>query len=146
MAAGSTFGEAFIPIGATRAGSERKTLTEALHNLRAVVAWKIFGIDNETAKASAVPSATTLLGFVHHLAWVEAWWFQHVYARQHVDYPFNWSKDEGVEFRMTEKHAVEEVRGIYEANVVRSNEIIAPAPDFETAVQVADNEYSPVGF
>ena len=58
----------FESLTANRAGSEYDVLFETLHNLRSVVAWKLANLDDATAKASVVPSATTLLGLVHHLA------------------------------------------------------------------------------
>jgi uncharacterized damage-inducible protein DinB len=126
---------------ASQAGTEREVLTETLQNLRAVVAWKLSGIDDETAKRSVVDSATTLLGLVHHLAWVEAWWFQDVFAGADVDYPFDWDADPDAEFRMGGNDTVESILDVYEQNVVRANEIIAAA-ELDATVEANDREYS----
>ena len=125
----------------SKAGTERETLTGTLSNLRAVVAWKLAGLDDEMAKRSMVDSATTLLGLVHHLAWVEAWWFQHIFAGEIVDYPFGWDEDADAEFRMTDDHTVESVLDVYERNVAKSDEIIAVA-DLGATVKPKKTEYS----
>lgn len=125
-----------------KTGSEREVLAGILHNLRAVVAWKLWGLDDETAKRSIVASATTLLGLVHHLAWVEAWWFQEVFAGDEVDYPFDWSIDPDAEFRMTDEHTIDGVLDVYERNVVRSNEIIAAAPSLDAIASADGADYS----
>ena len=142
MAEPTTPGEVLHPIPYARAGCERETLVETLHNLRAVVAWKLAGLDDESAKASLVSSLTTPLGVVNHLAWVEAWWFQEVFTKAEVDYPFDWDDDADAEFRMTDDHTVANVLRVYEDNVLRSNEIIADAESLESTVRRGEREFS----
>ena len=48
--------------------------------LRATLLWKIEGLDDDQLRTSLVPSATTLLGIVKHLARVEHQWFTIVFA------------------------------------------------------------------
>ena len=127
---------------ATTSASERDTLTGTLRNLRAVVAWKLAGLDDEKAKRSVVDSATTLLGIVHHLAWVEAWWFQEVFAGEEVEYPFVWGAGSDAEFHMTDDDTIESILDVYERNVIRSNEIVGAAPDLDATVEANDTEYS----
>ena len=115
---------------------------ETLKNLRAVVAWKLAGLDDETAKQSVVDSATTLLGIVHHLAWVEAWWFQEVFGGRSVEYPFDWDADPDAEFRMSDAHTIVGILDVYERNVIRSNELIDAAPDLDTTGRRGDTDYS----
>ena len=132
----------FESLTANRAGSEYDVLFETLHNLRSVVAWKLANLDDATAKASVVPSATTLLGLVHHLAWVEAWWFQSVFAGRDVDWPFDRDEDRDAEFRMRDEHTVDGILDVYERNVVISNEIISSAPSLDVTVKPGETEYS----
>ena len=99
--------EALQTRATAKTGTEREVLTQIPRNLRAVVAWKLAGLDEESAKRSMVASATTLLGIVHHLAWVEAWWFQEVFAGRGVKYPFDWDADPDAEFRMSDAHTIE---------------------------------------
>ena len=129
-------------LSTSKTGSEREVLTEILHNLRAVVAWKLDGLDDTTAKQSVVDSATTLLGIVHHLAWVEAWWFHQVFAGEDVDYPFDWDADSDAEFRMGDHHTIEGVLDVYERNVVRSNQIIAAAASLDATAEANGTSYS----
>lgn len=110
-------------------GTEREVISGIFRNLRGVVAWKLDGLDDDTAKASVVESATTLLGIAHHLAWVEAWWFQEVFAGLTVEYPFDWEEDSDAEFRMSDEHTVESVLAVYERNARLSDDIIDAAPD-----------------
>jgi len=126
----------------SRTETEREVLTQILRNLRAVVAWKLAGLDDETAKRSVVDSATTLLGIVHHLAWVEAWWFQEVFAGENVEYPFDWDADADAEFRMTDRHTIEGILDVYEGNVVRSDELIDSAPGLDAVGRRGDTENS----
>ena len=59
-------------------GSEREVLTGFLDMHRGIVANKLGGLTDEDARRSLVPSATTLLGLVKHLASVEREWFGQV--------------------------------------------------------------------
>ncbi|MFN2526861.1 MAG: DinB family protein, partial [Actinomycetota bacterium] len=66
-------------------GSERQLLNEYLDWYRAAILRKIDGASDEMLRARLVPSKTTLLGIVKHLAWVEIWWFQIVFAGRDVE-------------------------------------------------------------
>ena len=57
------------------AGSERELLATFLDVYRGIVAGKLAGLGEEDARRRLVPSATTLLGLVRHLAAVEREWF-----------------------------------------------------------------------
>lgn len=48
--------------------------------MRATLLWKIEGLSDAQLRTSLVPSATTLLGMVKHLARVEHQWFTMVFA------------------------------------------------------------------
>lgn len=106
------------------------------------MAWKLAALDDETAKRSVVDSATTLLGIVHHLAWVEVWWFQEVFAGENVEYPFDWDADADAEFRMTDRHTIGGILDVYEHNVVRSDELIDSASGLDAVGRRGDTEYS----
>jgi hypothetical protein len=57
------------------AGSEREVLATFLDLHRGIVAGKLAGLADEDAGRRLVPSETTLLGLVKHLAAVEREWF-----------------------------------------------------------------------
>ncbi len=56
------------------AGPEFETLRGILGDQRSLMLWKLDGLDREQASRPMVPSGTSLLGMVKHLAWVERWW------------------------------------------------------------------------
>jgi hypothetical protein len=64
------------------AGAERELLATFLDVYRGIVAGKLAGLGDEDARRRLVPSATTLLGLVKHLAAVEREWFGLVLGRR----------------------------------------------------------------
>ena len=56
-------------------GDEAETLAGFLDFHRATLLWKLEGLDDEQLRRPMVPSGTSLLGLVKHLAYVERWWF-----------------------------------------------------------------------
>lgn len=52
-------------------GGEKESLRVALDRHRDVVLWKLEGLDDDALRRPMVPSGTTLLGLVKHLAGVE---------------------------------------------------------------------------
>ena len=59
---------------------ERAMLTGYLDYHRGVLLWKIDGVGDDDLRRPMVPSGTSLLTLVKHLAGVERWWFQQVFA------------------------------------------------------------------
>lgn len=62
-------------------------LSAFLDRYRETMLWKLEGLTKEQASARLVPSASTLLGIVKHLAYVERWWFQMNFAGDPVGFP-----------------------------------------------------------
>lgn len=60
------------------AGTEAETLAGFLDYQRATLAYKTSGLDAAAMAVSIAPSSMTLAGIVHHLAWVEQYWFVEV--------------------------------------------------------------------
>jgi len=56
-------------------GGEKESLQVSLDRHRDVVLWKLEGLDDEQLRRPMVPSGTSLLGLVKHLASVEYGWF-----------------------------------------------------------------------
>ncbi len=119
------------------AGSERDTLTATLHNLRVVVEWKLDGLDEEQARRPMVPSGTSLLGLVQHLAGVELYWFVEHVAAGDADLPDDlrrwWNAvkeawqagDDDTEWRIDDADTTSSVLNRYEAAIEVSDRIIA---------------------
>ena len=60
---------------------EKTTLLAALQSHRDVMLWKLDGLSDEQIRRPLVPSGTTLLGLVKHLANVEYGWFCETFGR-----------------------------------------------------------------
>jgi uncharacterized damage-inducible protein DinB len=63
-------------------GDERANLVHGLRRHRAVVVWKLQGLDDEQLRRPMTPSGTNLLGLVKHLAAVEYGWFCSTFGRE----------------------------------------------------------------
>jgi uncharacterized damage-inducible protein DinB len=103
-------------------------LSAFLDRYRETILWKLNGLTKEQASARLVPSVTTLLGIVKHLAYVERWWFQMNFAGDPVGFP--WPKDEpdeDIDFRVTETETIESIGALYQQEIARSREIVAGA-------------------
>jgi len=72
---------------------EKALLQEFVRQQRGAVIEKARGIDDAAAAARLVPSLTTIVGVVNHLAGVERWWLR-VNMAGESDVPLPWSKDD----------------------------------------------------
>ena len=108
---------------------ELGTLGRYLDVYRDVVRWKVGGVDLEAAKRPMVPSGTSLLGVVKHLAYVERWWFQSVIAGDDVDFPDWGTDDPDADFRITDEETIESVLAFYDGECERSRQILAGLDD-----------------
>jgi uncharacterized damage-inducible protein DinB len=66
---------------------ERTMLTAFLDYLRDRMIAKLDGLDDEQARRSLVPSGTSLLGLLKHLAVVEMGWFRWSFVGEDFDLP-----------------------------------------------------------
>jgi hypothetical protein len=106
-------------------GTEREVLEAFLDFYRGVVVRKLRGVSGTEARRRLVPSDTTLLGIVKHLAGVESDWFQRRLDQQPVPrltggggYPDeSWSIGDG--------ESVESVIAGYEESCARSRDAAA---------------------
>ncbi len=85
--------------------TEKETLVGVLNELRAVMLWKLDGLDREQASRPMVPSGTSLLGIVKHLAWVERWWFVDFIGGEKLDYPWS-EEDPDADFRVEDHETI----------------------------------------
>jgi uncharacterized damage-inducible protein DinB len=103
-------------------------LSAFLDRYRETILWKLEGLSTEQASARLVPSVTTLLGVVKHLAFVERWWFQMNFAGDPVGFP--WPEDEpdqDIDFRVSASDTIESVSALYQQEIARSRAIVAGA-------------------
>ncbi|HEX3630327.1 MAG TPA: DinB family protein [Candidatus Dormibacteraeota bacterium] len=109
-------------------GDEKAMLAGFLDRYRETMLWKLDGLTTEQATRRLVPSASTLLGIVKHLAYVERWWFQMSFAGGPINFP--WPEDEpdqDIDFRIQPADTVESIIALYKRESARSREIVAAA-------------------
>ena len=110
------------------AGEEKAMLSAFLDRYRETMLWKLEGLTKEQASARLVPSLTTLLGIVKHLAYVERGWFPIYFAGDSPSYP--WPEDEpdqDIDFRVEPDDTIESVSALYQQEIARSREVVAGA-------------------
>ena len=113
-----------------RTGQEQETLYGSLNDQRALMLWKIEGITKEQGMQSVVPSNTSLLGLIKHLAYVEKWWFLECIGRQKPEYPWT-EEDLDADFRIEDDETVDSIRELYAAAVADSNAVIEAAESLD---------------
>jgi hypothetical protein len=118
-----------------KAAPEKESVVAFLDYHRATLISKVRGLTKEQATRRLVPSETTLLGIMKHLAHVEAWWFQDNFAGRDVpDYP--WSDDDpDADFRIEPDESVESIVALYESKIEASRAIVEPASLDELSVR-----------
>jgi hypothetical protein len=80
-----------------------------------------------------MPSGTTALGIICHLAWMERWWFEATFTGEAVAFP--WTDDDpDADWRPLSGETVDTVVDRYVAAARRSNEIITAAELDDVAV------------
>ena len=107
-------------------GGEAETLAGFLDFHRATLLWKVDGLDDEQLRRPMVPSGTSLLGMVKHLAYVERWWFQEVWAGREVSYPWT-DEDPDADWRVEPSETTKEILELYRGECDRSREIVVAA-------------------
>jgi uncharacterized damage-inducible protein DinB len=109
-----------------RTGDERELLCAMVDYQRAVLLRKVGGLDEEDLRRTMTPSGLTLLGLVKHLAYVERYWFQEVFAGETVTMP--WSDDDpDADWRPEPGESSHEIVALYLGEAERSREIAATA-------------------
>lgn len=92
--------------------------------LRATILWKVEGLDDDALRRSLVPSGITLLGMVKHLAMVERFWFQIVFAGE--DVPILWTADDpDADWRVEPGETAEDIISLYREEAARARDIVA---------------------
>jgi uncharacterized damage-inducible protein DinB len=109
---------------------DRTLLLAHLDSARENMAKKVLGVPPDRLAWSPVGSGTSLGGLLQHLTQVEDWWFSVNIGTQPPAYAWN-DDDPDSDFRVPEGATAEGMVAAYEAEVVRSNAIVA-AHDLDT--------------
>jgi uncharacterized damage-inducible protein DinB len=102
---------------------EKKVLSASLDAQRNALLAICDGLSDEHLRARLVPSATTILGMVKHLAYVERWWFQDVFEGRPCDYTIS-DDDWDADFRIEPEETTAEILDLYRTESEISREII----------------------
>ncbi|KHL08378.1 uncharacterized protein DUF664 [Mumia flava] len=81
-------------------GDEKQSLYVALDRHRDALLWKLEGLSEDDLRRSVVPSGTSLLGMLKHLASVEYNWFCGTFGRESLEVPYSdddWDSDWRIE-------------------------------------------------
>ncbi|MFN2388077.1 MAG: DinB family protein [Actinomycetota bacterium] len=112
--------------GTPVAGTEKEVLAGFLDHYRRTMLDICEGVSEEDLRRPMVPSGTSLLGIVKHLAYVERGWFQEHVANEPFDYPFDGSDPEA-DLRIEENETAAEIFDLYRAACARSREALDAA-------------------
>ena len=93
-------------------GTEKESLHVSLDRHRDVVLWKLDGLDDDQLRRVMVPSGTSLLGLVKHLAAVEYEWFCSTFGRETEPLPFD-EDDENADLRVEPQETTAEIVEFY---------------------------------
>jgi uncharacterized damage-inducible protein DinB len=123
------------------AADEKTTLCAFLDWYRDNLVRKVEGVDRDAATRRLVPSMTTLLGIVKHMAYVERGWFQNTFLGMALYRPPRNAHDDA-EFVIEEGDTVEGILAFYQQEVARSREIVAEADLDDHARREDRREYT----
>ncbi|HJR46046.1 MAG TPA: DinB family protein [Actinomycetota bacterium] len=112
--------------GVPVSGGEKEVLAGFLDHYRKTMLQICSGVSDEDLRRPMVPSGTSLLGMIKHLAWVERGWFQEGVANEPVDYPFP-DDDPDADFRIEPDETTEEILELYRGACDRSRRALAEA-------------------
>ena len=105
---------------------EKETLTALLDMQRAAILAVCEGCSEDNLRKRLVPSMTTILGIVKHLAYVEGWWFHTVFGGEEARHPST-EDDPDADFRIEDHETTEEILALYASQCEKSRAIVAAA-------------------
>ena len=120
-------GEARLYYNAPPAGDEKAVLGGMLDHYRSVLLQICSGLTEEELRKPMVPSGTSLLGIVKHLAFVERGWFQEHVANEPFDWPFDPIADPDGDWRIEDDETAEQIFQLYRDSCEKSRQVLAAA-------------------
>ena len=120
---------------------EKETLSRYLDTYRDIIVHKVLGVDRESAVRPMVPSGTSLLGIVKHMAYVERWWFQSVVGRRVVAFPWS-DTDPDADWRIEDGESVDSVVELYRRECAESRAVVDGLGSLEDVFRTGDSYIS----
>jgi uncharacterized damage-inducible protein DinB len=111
-------------------GSENEILVGFLDHHRDTLRMKTDGLDAAQLDQRLEPSTMTLGGLLKHLAYVEDWWVNQVFAGNPAPEPWasvDWKADGDWEWHSAAQDTPEQLRSLYEEMVTASDRILRTA-------------------
>ena len=105
-------------------GAEKESLKVSLDRHRDAVLWKLEGLGDDDLRRPLVPSGTSLLGLVKHLAAVEYGWFCDPFGREVEPLPFD-DDDPDADLRIEPGETTEEILAFYGRARAAADQVIA---------------------
>ena len=93
-------------------GAEKESLKVSLDRHRDAVLWKLEGLGDDDLRRPMVPSGTSLLGLVKHLAAVEYGWFCDTFGREIEPLPFD-DDDPDADLRVRPEETTADILAFY---------------------------------
>jgi uncharacterized damage-inducible protein DinB len=109
------------------AGSEKEVLAGFLDHYRQVMLDVCEGLSEEQLRRPMVPSGTSLLGLIKHLAYTERGWFQENVANEPYDYPFPLDATDDPDFRIEPDETAEDIFELYRQACGESRRVLESA-------------------
>ena len=128
------------------AAPERQLLTDFLAFHRETLLWKVSGLDDAALRRRLVPSLTTLLGMVKHLAYVEQWWTCCVFEGRDPHEPWasvDWDADWDWDWHSAAGAGLDELLALLDREVAASDEVVRRADDLGRLSQRTGREGVP---
>ena len=104
-------------------GGEKESLHASLNRHRDVVLWKLEDVSDEDVRRPMVPSGTSLLGLVKHLAAVDCSWFCTTFGRETEPLPFD-DDDPEADLRVEPDETTAEIAAFYRRARAASGAVI----------------------
>jgi uncharacterized damage-inducible protein DinB len=120
---------------------EKTTLLAALQSHRDVMLWKLDGLSDKEIRRAMVPSGTSLLGLVKHLANAEYGWFCETFGRP-TEPLTDISDDPEADMRAAEGEATEEIVAFYRRAWAAADAAILELPLDATGTSYSDKTVS----
>jgi uncharacterized damage-inducible protein DinB len=120
---------------------EKTTLLAALQSHRDVMLWKLEGLSDKEIRRAMVPSGTSLLGLVKHLANAEYGWFCETFGRP-TEPLTDISQDPEADMRAAEGETTEEIVAFYRRAWAAADAAILELPLDETGTSYSDKTVS----